>query len=102
MKATKADLERVIKNSLSLLDDRTFEKMCDDGKRAVLEMANLVGFSTCGFAPEKEYFIEIASSSFNIPSSANIRDYTAKLVVTDKNDKVIYEEKISQTYFYET
>jgi hypothetical protein len=101
MRATKADLERVIKNSLSLLDDRMFEKMCDDGKQAVLEMAKLVGFTTCGFLPDKEYQIEIMSDVFTIPSSSNIKDYTAKLVVTDKDNKVIHEEKISQYNFYE-
>jgi hypothetical protein len=102
MKATKADLERVIKNSLSLLDDRTFEKMCDDGKLAVLEMANLVGFDVSEFAPDKDYFIEAVSNSFSIPSSEDIRNYMAKLVVVDKNNTVIHEEKINYSYFYES
>jgi len=101
MKATKADLERVIKNSLSLLDDRMFEKMCEDGQKAVLEMANLVGFDVSDFAPDKECQIEVISDCFTIPSLANIKDYTAKLIVTDENDKVIHEEKINHTYFYE-
>jgi hypothetical protein len=100
LKTTKDQLERSIRHSLSLLDDRTFERMCDNGKKAILEMAKLVDFDVSDFVPEQDWAIEFSSGVFTIPHNENITDYTAKLVVTNKSKKVVYEEEISQHDFY--